>query len=385
MSGAPLAARVVEVIAEFDATAAEPYRYGSGCIVRASTVLTAAHVVAGARMVTVRSPDKRVYAATLDPRFVADPSGGGPDLALVEIDDDAFEPNLPPMPLGVVDRDSAMAEPVERCHAIGYPWFAEDPSPTGVRETVDAIGVVPVASGLAEGVLSVVVSISPRPLPPQEVALGTSEWAGMSGAPVVAGGYLLGVVSEHAPREGPSALTAVPLSALEADGDHPRWGSGVGDPAAWWCRLGRICDLQRLPLRSARPTPPYSETLRELGRTLHRRMPQLLGRQGILAEIATFAIGAEPYRWLVGGAYTGKTALLYEAVTVGLPDEVDVVSYFLSRRASDADANRFLAAVVPQLAYLCDREAPAVDRDQFHSLWRQAADRAVETGRHCCW
>jgi hypothetical protein len=83
----------------------------------------------------------------------------------------------------------------------------------------------------------------------------------------------------------------------------------------------------------------------------------------------------------VGGAYAGKTALLFEAVTAGLPDEVDVVCYFLSRRASDADSSRFLAAVVPQLAYLCKSDPPVADRDQFYALWARATERAAETGR----
>ena len=48
----------------------------------------------------------------------------------------------------------------------------------------------------------------------------------------------------------------------------------------------------------------------------------------------------------------------YETATVGLPDEVDVVGYFLSRRESDADSNQFLAAVVPQLADLRDVDPP---------------------------
>jgi hypothetical protein len=111
-------------------------------------------------------------------------------------------------------------------------------------------------------------------------------------------------------------------------------------------------------------------------------MQQLLGREPELQQIAAFATGSEGYRWLVGGAYTGKTALLYEAVTVGLPDEVDVVCYFLSRRASDASSGRFLAAVVPQLAYLCEVEAPEANVDHYHALWEQAADRAARTGRH---
>jgi hypothetical protein len=121
--------------------------------------------------------------------------------------------------------------------------------------------------------------------------------------------------------------------------------------------------------------------VREFGRTLGQRMPQLLRREQELGEIAAFATGAAGYRWLVGGAYAGKTALLYEAVTTGLPDDVDVVCYFLSRRASDADSSRFLAAVVPQLAYLCELDPPAADRDQFYALWGRAAERAAEVGR----
>jgi hypothetical protein len=381
----PLAARLVEVIADQGVAAAERYQYGSGCIIGGRTVLTAAHVVAEAVSVQVRDPNKRVYSATVDPRFVGDASGPGPDLApdlaLVEIDDDPGV-DLPPIGLALIDRDSPTDEPV-RCRAIGYPWFAETPSPATVRDTVDAIGVVPVLSKLAAGLLSVQVSISPKPLPAEQTTLAESEWSGMSGAPLVAGGRLLGVVTVHAPREGPSAITAVPLTALEYDPAHRGWGLGVKDPSSWWARLGvtGLSDLQRLPVVSDRPKPAYWETVREFGRTLHRRMPQLLGRERKFDEIAAFATGPAGYQWMVGGAYAGKTALLFEAVTAGLPDEVDVVCYFLSRRASDADSSRFLAAVVPQLAYLCEVDLPAPDRDQFYALWGRTTERAAGTGR----
>jgi hypothetical protein len=128
--------------------------------------------------------------------------------------------------------------------------------------------------------------------------------------------------------------------------------------------------------------PAYWATLREFGRALHQRMPQLLGRERDLMEIAAFATGDEAYRWLVSEAFAGKTALLYEAVTAGLPDSVDVVCYFLSRRASDASSGRFLEAVVPQLAYLCEVATPQANVDQYHALWEQAAARAAQSGRH---
>lgn len=386
MADVPLVARVVEVIADHGPSAAGRYRYGSGCIVRERTVLTAAHVVAGAVAVTVRDAAKREYAATIDPRFVTDVRSPEPDLALIQVDDPRFEPNLPPVGLAQVNRDSPTGEPVSGCHAVGYPWFAETPSPTAIRDSVDALGVVPVLSKLARGLLSVQVSSSPRTLPPGEIPLGESEWSGMSGAPVLADGLLLGVVIEHAPREGQSAITAVPLTALEADPRYPAWGPGVSDPAAWWSRLGVSgrADLRLLPAGPSRPAPPaYREKMRDLGWTLHQRMPQLLGRQQEISDIAAFATGSAGYRWLVGGTFAGKTALLYEAVTVGLPSHVDVVCYFLSRRASDADSSHFLSAVVPQLAFLCDRDPPTVDRDREVSrLWREAADRAATAGRH---
>jgi hypothetical protein len=378
-----LADRVVEVIADLGSMTKARYRYGSGCIIRSRTVLTAAHLVVEAVSVVVRTQDKREYTVTVDPRFVGDADGLGPDLALLEIDDLAFEPFLSPIGLAAIDRDSG--EPVERCHAIGYPWFAENQSRIAVRDTVDAIGVIPVLSKLTAGLLSVQVSVAPRELPPQQMMLGASEWSGMSGAPVIAGGYLLGVVTEHAPREGPSTITAVPLTALQADAGHEHWGPGVPDPAMWWSRLGvaGIDDLHRLPARQLPRQPPaYRATLQEFGRTLHQRMPQLLGRDRELADITAFATGSDGYRWLVGGAFTGKTALLYEAATVSLPEEVDVVCYFLSRRASDASGDRFIAAVIPQLAYLCEVADPELNRDQFNALWRQAVSLTTRRGRH---
>src|SRR2546423_4078477 len=244
----PLRARVVEVIADLGEDRAPRFRYGSGCIVFGRTVLTAAHVVVGAVAVRVRGPDKLLHQVAVDPRFIGDTDGSGPDLALVEIADPTID--LAPMPLARVDRDSPEGDAVKDCHAIGYPWFATQPSPTAVRNTVDAYGYLPVLSKLVNGLLSVQVSSSPRPLPKTET-LERSPWAGISGGPVVAAGCLLGVVTEHAPREGPSSITATPLSALHADPEHPGWGCGVPDPAAWWVRLGvsGMPALGLLPIR----------------------------------------------------------------------------------------------------------------------------------------
>ena len=67
------------------------------------------------------------------------------------------------MGLAAVDRDSPAGDPVERCHVIGYPEFMERIGASGsrFRETADALGHVPVLSGLAAGLLSVQVSSAP--------------------------------------------------------------------------------------------------------------------------------------------------------------------------------------------------------------------------------
>ena len=263
-----LRSRVIEVIADLGQGAAPRYRYGSGCIAAGRSVLTAGHVVSGALAVRVRRLDKKLIDAVLNPRFVgAEP---GPDLALVEIDD--YRIDTEPIELAVIDRDSLNAEPVRDCHAIGYPWFAEKPSPTAVRETVDAVGYVPVLSGLARGLLTVQVTDAPRPLPPAGQHLGQSQWSGMSGAPVVASGCLIGVVIEHAPRAGSSAITAVPLSALEPIPAEPGWGPGVPNAAEWWLRLG-VTDragVRQLP-ESAGPAGPAGGAVRPLELTVAER------------------------------------------------------------------------------------------------------------------
>jgi hypothetical protein len=377
MPPVPLAERVVEVIADRGEGQTPRYRCGSGCLVAGRTVLTAAHVVAGAVSVIVRDPDKVAYQAAADPVFTGDADGPGPDLALVEITG-GWE-DVPPMSLAAVDRNSPAGDPVERCHAVGYPKFMERVRADGsrFRETADALGHVPVLSGLAGGLLSVQVSSAPEPLPPARVALGDSPWSGMSGGPVVAGGYLLGVVTEHAPRAGSSAITATALTALDRDPEHPGWGPGVADPGAWWARLGvpGAGTLKRLPAATGRGRPAYWATVEEI----RKRTGMLTGRQDELAGVASFVAGEEGYRCLAGEAWAGKTALLAETVTA-LP-EVDIVCYFLSRREADADSSRFLAAVVPQLASLLDEDPSAGDLYQFRALWQRAAERADTEGR----
>jgi WD40 repeat protein len=123
--------------------------------------------------------------------------------------------------------------------------------------------------------------------------------------------------------------------------------------------------------------PAYWATVAEI----RHRTGMLAGRQDELARVWLFAMGTEDYRWLSGDAWAGKTSLLAEAVTTS-PGNVDVVCYFLSRREADADSSRFLAAVVPQLAFLLGEDPPAAGLHEFRALWQRAAGMAGTADRH---
>lgn len=129
---------------------------------------------------------------------------------------------------------------------------------------------------------------------------------------------------------------------------------------------------------SGRPGPDYYATLREFAATV----PQLGGRVVELHEITKFATGSVGYRWLEAGPYSGKSTLMAAAVVRELPDEIDVLAYFVSRRDADADRNRFLAAVVPQLAFLVDEDPLVTDHHRFRALWQRATVLAAERRRH---
>ena len=116
-------------------------------------------------------------------------------------------------------------------------------------------------------------------------------------------------------------------------------------------------------------------------RVIRQRTGALNGQRQNLAGIAGFATGTEKYRWLAGEVWAGKTTLLAEAA-LQLRGNVDVIAYFASRREGDADSSRFLAATVPQLAWLIHEAPPAPVREEFRALWRRVTERAAAKDRH---
>ena len=108
----------------------------------------------------------------------------------------------------------------------------------------------------------------------------------------------------------------------------------------------------------------------------------LVGRDEDLERLARFATGPPGYRWLVGGPWTGKTALLATFAT-DPPHNVDIVAYFLTRRRGDADSSRFLQAANDQLSHYLRADPPARLDDPyvFAALWGRAVARAASIDR----
>jgi WD40 repeat protein len=378
----PVRERVVAVTADLGESRRKRWCYASGLLIGGRQVLTAAHVVQGAKAVSVRRPrDQAPRRADLEAALIGEPDGF--DLAILDVPEGEL---LGPVPVALVNRDVSRGEYVEGW-AVGYPEFQElarDARGRSIRETAEVEGEIPPLSNLRERLLSLQVNIRPEgkhPPLPRTGRLDESDWAGMSGAAVFTSDLLLGVITEHSRSRGASDLTVLPLDWLLESEKAPR------NPTEWWERLG-VGSPDHLLSVPTRSEPAYHATLR----VIRQQTLELLDRDADLSRIKAFATGAgnvfgsgsesAGYAWLVAQPWAGKTALLAEAVQ-SLPDDVDPVAYFLSELRADASREAFLAAVVPQLAWLLHAAVPsAVDVAVFWDLWARAAARAQAYGRY---
>lgn len=228
--------RFVEVLADRGPEATPRWTVGSGFLVSGRYVLTSGHVAAEGSLLVRRIDSGNRSAKTGWParlRLIGDLDSA--DLALVELEDGPGP--HPPVGFARIDRHTRETTMVEHCSAVGFPEFKKQGTgTTAQRETAQVDGSIPTSEDLGSGLLTLRVSSSPRPLPPTQEALGLSPWSGMSGAAALVGGRVIGVVSEHQPRAGQSALTLVPVTFIDR----------LPDAGDWWEALG--VDRARLPI-----------------------------------------------------------------------------------------------------------------------------------------
>ena len=318
---------------------------GSGYLVGPGLVLTAAHVVAGARVVRVRlDVGQPAEVDVLAAGWWADPVGHhGTDLAVVMIAPDATAGReVEPARFGRISEGMA----VLAVQAFGFPRFklrgdAADGGLRVFRDLEQVTGHAPVAANRRQGTLAVYLEDPPPAAPGHE---GPSPWAGMSGAAVWSAGRIIGVAAEHHPSEGTGRLTARRID--RAYDELPKYD--LGRLVHW---LGLAPAISGLPdvvpagpgqlIRSA-----YLEQVRDIA------PDALIGRDGELAEWAEFCAGPGTYAWWQAGPWAGKSALASWFVTHP-PAGVDIVSFFITGRlAGQADSDALLDAMIEQLTAL---------------------------------
>ena len=185
---------------------------GSGLLINDRTVLTADHIAEGA--------EHRVdcLETTHEVGYVLRSQSSNVDLAVLSLKTPI--PGLEPLRCARVDQ--RRAGKIDSCTALGFPRWKND-GPT--RRTAQVDGIIPTGEGLEAtagdglrlGLLTLVGNRKPTEQIPPGSLVGmerSSSWGGMSGAAVVAGGLVIGVVRSYNLAADGQSLTVTPLTAI---------------------------------------------------------------------------------------------------------------------------------------------------------------------------
>lgn len=207
--------RVVAVVAALDTGRVQ---IGSGYLVTDQLVLTARHCTL----------DKKTGSlATL--LQVASRSGGPEAPATLsavasELDVVMLSVKDPPWPVPVASEpprfgrvDRSRSTELNDCQAIGFPLWQMDPSDQG-RNAAELHGTIRVTEDAEAGLLVMRDPELRDVAIPETIAAQDREdrspWGGLSGALVFYQGLALGVIIEHRPWKGGSAMTILPVERL---------------------------------------------------------------------------------------------------------------------------------------------------------------------------
>lgn len=215
--------RVVAVVARLDEGREQ---IGSGYLIGPRLVLTAAHCTRDKNVVNTagRSLSLVVYrksdgaSALVDRLIESQPY----DVAVLGLDTPLGPDSLPPPQYARVDQSHASE--LSGCEAVGYPLFQYDTAHRQ-RNSAQIKGTIRTSDEDESGYLllrdplldTVVVPQSARATEQEAVSV----WGGLSGALVFYHGLALGIIVEHHPRQGASALRVAPFGALASASDPP--------------------------------------------------------------------------------------------------------------------------------------------------------------------
>ncbi|MFH8369502.1 trypsin-like peptidase domain-containing protein [Streptomyces sp. NPDC018031] len=319
--------RVAEVIVT---TASGTSRRGSGYLVSAGRVLTAAHAVEDGTAVRVRfdadRPGERLLAAEV---VFAHPTI---DVAVLSVTADAAPPGGPARFGRVGERDAVL-----RCSAVGFPAFKlrEDADGSRYRDSEHVHGTCSVLANRREGTLDLRV---PAP---------AGSWDGMSGAAVFSDGRVVGIVVLHHRSDGPGRL-----AVSRAD----RWADRL--PAAERRLLERLLHTELRPdrLPDVLPSPPAHPAPAMAPPVPRHFVPRAALGQSLIEALAHGPVS------LCGAGGFGKTTLAawagrHEEIRERFPDGV------LWVRLGPAPTTERTVTVLAGLAAVLTGDAPVIHPD----------------------
>ena len=268
--------RVVAVVARLDTGQVQ---IGSGYLVSERLVLTARHCVVDKK--TLRAARSlRVSRRSGGPEAVVTLRAAGSqlDVAVLAVEDPLWAVTVasePPL-FGRVDR--SRAGELHGCQAIGFPLWQLDPQDRG-RNAAELHGMIRATEDVEPGLLvmrdPLLLDVAIPDTVTAEDRADRSAWGGLSGALVFHEGMALGVVIEHRPWKGGSALTILPVERFAS-------GPAGGDPStvAVAAALG-LPPADKMPLAGGQPLAELVEV------SIHGRLPRV-------DELNPYQLGATP-------------------------------------------------------------------------------------------
>lgn len=321
---------------------------GSGYLVAAGWVLTARHVVTGAREIRLWvGPQARVAEA----KAIVVPHGdvlewtGLEDWALLPVPERLTPTGFVPAVFGKLDRLSSEGVPVV---SLGLPAFRKREHPNGaesakIRDDFALSGVIRPASGAKTGELTLELphgfAIAPLDMKDRE----RSVLAGVSGSAVWSGSTLIGVVSQHHVMIG-SHLSVHPLPA------------SVSADTKWLKVLPSVGQPDHLE-------PPHGLVLGRARVIAVQLAPEVLeGRSDDLQMLDEIAQSGRRWWWLEAPRSAGKTALIAWWVANRPQPDVEVVACFLRRTTRHNTADALLHTLGTQLAVIAGKGTEDLER-----------------------
>jgi hypothetical protein len=302
---------------------------GSGYLISGRQVLTAEHCTrdkvtgeSAARLRVIRASDGAAAK-------VADSvSDRGLDVAVLQLADDTpWGSDLPPPVFARVDQSQSGV--LDDCMGIGFPLFQRDPG-RRIRHTSEFHGRIYQTDERESGRLLMrepLIHPGPVPGPEGEARSGRGEqrpspWGGLSGTLMFYRGCAIGVVVEHHPRQGDSALLAIGFERI-ARSAKMRQCLGLPGPGSLPCMSEQVA--VRLVLAGR----PLNEVSDPFALEVHRpvrpedpqpglpELPTYVPREhdrGLGSVVRAAAEGSSAIAVLVGGSSTGKTRACWEAL-----------------------------------------------------------------------